>query len=262
MSELLSLSVSYQHLPTYNIMSSNFLNFSISLTLAMCVLRVSSLAVNNIDSSVETLSSPIDLNAFFAAVQSQNIDSSELRQSVASTTASTPTTTAPAASPASSLTSIISGLLTALGSAITPALGPLAPFATAVGPLINNALSGLLTSGFNSLGGILKRDDLPNSNFETIILNIPNQGSYILMIPKPEIVVAEPEAQKEPTINYNINNLFQLAQQMQQQQKKQQEQIKKQQHMKHDVNSRQQELLAQFRKEMMMMPLNQMTAGQ
>lgn len=221
---------------------------SVTLSLTLCAPQVR---------AVETLSSPLDLNTFFANVQSQILDSAELRQSVASTTVAPPTTTAPptvtttAPHATSSVSSVISGLLTAFGTALAPVLGPFAPFATIVGPLINSALTGLLTNGFTSLGGILKRDDLPNTNFETIMLNIPGQGSYILMVPKPEVVTARPETQfavpKEPSaVNYNINNLFQMAAQQMQQQQKHQQQIQQQQ--------QQQDLIAQFRKELMMMP--------
>lgn len=94
--------------------------------------------------------------------------------------------------PTSQLATIISGLLGGLGGAIAPALGPLGPLATIFGPLISNALTGLVTNGLSGIGGILRREDLPNSGYETFLVNIPNQGSYVLMAKKPEPVAPAP----------------------------------------------------------------------
>ena len=91
---------------------------------------------------------------------------------------------APAPPTTSPLSPLVSSVLSALGTAFTPLLGPLAPLAGAFGPVINNALTGVLTNGLQGLIGILKRDDLPNSGYDTFLVNIPNQGSYILMTKK------------------------------------------------------------------------------
>lgn len=214
----------------------------------MCITEVSS-------HSIATLSSPLDLNTFFNTVQSQSLVPTELRQSAASTSSATipSTQNATTSSPTSSVPSIISQLLTTIGSVLTPALGPLSPLATIFGSTINTALTGLLTNGLTSLGGILRRNDLPNSNFETVMVGIPNQGSYILLIPKPEVmVVADPERNVDPKES-TVNNTVQKMNQHQMQLLLAHQQNN---YVNHQTNSREQDLFEQFRKEMIMMPLN------
>lgn len=87
------------------------------------------------------------------------------------------------------LSTILSNIVNGLTTAISPALGPFAPLATIGGPLITNALNGLLTNAFAGLGGILQRDELPGSGYEAFMVNVPNQGSYILLAKRPELLV-------------------------------------------------------------------------
>lgn len=101
----------------------------------------------------------------------------ELRQAAAPTNSSTNTTT----TPSSSLTPLISSVMGALGSAISPFLGPFKPIADAAGPLLNSAFTGMLTNALSGLVGVLKSNDLPNSGYETYMVNVPNQGSYIIL---------------------------------------------------------------------------------
>lgn len=102
--------------------------------------------------------------------------------------------TPPAASggETSGVSSIISGLLGQVGTAITPSLGALSPLATAVGPSVNNGLTSLLTNAFSGLFRVVSRGDLPISGYETYLVNIPNQGSYILLAKSPEPAFQEP----------------------------------------------------------------------
>lgn len=179
--------------------------------------HITSLAINHLDSQ---MSPTIDLQTFLSTIQS--LDSKGgLRQAIATTSpgsAVAPTTPSP--STTSSVSLIISGLLTAFGNTLSPILGPLAPITTIVGPLINNALTGLFTTGLNHIGGILRRSDFPDDDFQTFFLNIPSQGSFMLSIPKhQQEASSQSDFPQQHEINYNINNLFQLAQKMQQQQK-------------------------------------------
>lgn len=87
----------------------------------------------------------------------------------------------------SGLSSVISGLLGQLGSSISPSLGPLAPLAGAVGPSLNNGLTGILSNAVGGLFGLVSRGDLPISGYETYLVNIPNQGSYILLAKSPTL---------------------------------------------------------------------------
>lgn len=112
----------------------------------------------------------------------------------------------------SGLSTIISGLLSGLTTAITPALGPFAPLATIGAPLINSALTGLFTNALSGLGGLLRREDLPGSGYETYMLTIPNQGSYILMARKPE-PVAPAMISQQPQFNNLFGNQQQPLQQ-------------------------------------------------
>lgn len=87
----------------------------------------------------------------------------------------------------SALSSVISSLLGQFGTAISPSLGPLAPLAGAVGPSINNGLTGILSNAVGGLFGLVSRGDLPISGYETYLVNIPNQGSYILLAKSPAL---------------------------------------------------------------------------
>lgn len=117
---------------------------------------------------------------------------------------STSSSTSSAISPSS----LISQLLTTFGSAIAPALGPFAPIATLVGGWLNNYLSGLLSREFNSIGGMVQRDDsTSNDEIETVHITFPNQGKYTLMMQRPQ--------QPSTSINNINNNMFSMEKELQ-----------------------------------------------
>lgn len=161
--------------------------------MAVCLLQIQAIPLqrfadlNNNDSPVTA-----DLSQLEQFLVSVNVDESS-RQSTNGTASS-------------GLSTLISGLLSGLTTAITPALGPFAPLATIGAPLVNSAITGLLTNALSGLGGLLRREDLPDSGYETYMLNIPNQGSYILMAKKPEPVVPTMPAQQPQYNNLLFGN--------------------------------------------------------
>lgn len=125
-----------------------------------------------------------------------NIDlNTELQSYMSDMLASARQSTPAAGTGSNGVSSIISGLLGQVGTAITPSLGAFGPLATAVGPSVNNGLTSLLSNAFSGLFRIVSRGDLPISGYETYLVNIPNQGSYILLAKSPES-----SALQEPTI--------------------------------------------------------------
>lgn len=157
--------------------------------MAVCLLQVQAISLQRI-ADLSNNDSPVtaDLRELEQFLVSMNVENS--RQSTNGTASS-------------GLSTLISGLLSGLTTAITPALGPFAPLATIGAPLVNSAITGLLTSALSGLGGLLRREDLPDSGYETYMLTIPNQGSYILMAKKPEPVVPATIPQQP-----QYNNLF------------------------------------------------------
>lgn len=131
---------------------------------------------------------------------------------------------APAAPAASTgLSSLISGIFSAFGTTLTPFLGPFAPVVAAVGPLLNSAFTGIFTNALSGLVGVLRSEDLPNSGYDTYLVNVPNQGSYIILAKTPETkevpsptpapvvppvapVQTPPEANRAPTLSDLISN--------------------------------------------------------
>ncbi len=104
----------------------------------------------------------------------------EVRQADTPAVAAPAPATTPAAS-SSNLSPLISGVISAFGSMFSQNLGPLKPIADAVGPLLNSAFTGIITNALGVLVGVLKSNDLPNSGYDTYMVNIPNQGSYIIL---------------------------------------------------------------------------------
>lgn len=157
--------------------------------MAVCVLQIQAISLQRIaDLNNNDFPVTSELSQLEQFLVSMNDESS--RQSTNGTASS-------------GLSTLISGILSGFTTAITPALGPFAPLATIGAPLINSALTGLLTSALSGLGGLLRREDLPASGYETYMLNIPNQGSYILMVKKADPVVPEMIAQQP-----QYNNLY------------------------------------------------------
>lgn len=77
---------------------------------------------------------------------------------------------------------IITGLLNTMGTSLAPLLGPLAPLSTIIGPMVNNAVTDLVTNAINGLLGSMNKDALGQmSGYESYVINIPNQGSFLLL---------------------------------------------------------------------------------
>lgn len=135
----------------------------------------------------------------------------------AATPASTPTAT-PAAS--SSLSPLISGVITAFGNAFSPLLGPFKPLADVAGPLLNSAFTGIFTNALHGLVGVLKSNDLPNSGYDTYLVNIPDQGSYIILAKSqdkekdvaPPAPVENVQVNRSPSLTELINNAIRESQ--------------------------------------------------
>lgn len=107
--------------------------------------------------------------------------------------------------PTNALSNIISGLLSGFTMAITPSLGPFGPLVAVSAPLINSAITRLVTNALIELGGILHHgEDLPGGH-KTFKLNVPNLGSYILMADKPEV---PPTIAQQPQIKNLFGNQF------------------------------------------------------
>lgn len=168
-----------------------------------------------------------NLNQILTAFQTQPRNDSTWSNDV---TDSRPALAPLAAAPISQLSSIISEILSAIGSIFTHALGPFAPIATAIGPSIYSALTGILSNGLSGFGSVLKREDQPESAFETFLVNIPDQGNYILMTQKSQLkapIIEKVTPVPAPGVDYHIHNFFNIVQQLQKQQMetKQQEQF-------------------------------------
>lgn len=113
--------------------------------------------------------------------------------------------------PPNALSNIISGLLSGFTAAITPSLGPFGPLVAIGAPVVNSALTGLITNALNDLGGYLHRKDHPDSGHESYTLNIPNKGSYILMANKLKPVPASiPQQPQFKNLFGNQQNQAQL----------------------------------------------------
>lgn len=83
---------------------------------------------------------------------------------------------------AAQVSPIISGMLGQLGTAIQPLLGPLAPLSSILGPLITSTVTDLVTSLLNRVAQSANRNDLSKINgYNSYVVDIPNQGQYILL---------------------------------------------------------------------------------
>lgn len=83
---------------------------------------------------------------------------------------------------AAQVSPIISGMLGQLGTAIQPLLGPLAPLSNILGPMITSTVTDLVTGLLNRVAESANRNDFAQtSGYDTYMMNIPNQGSYILL---------------------------------------------------------------------------------
>lgn len=83
---------------------------------------------------------------------------------------------------------IVSSLLTSMGNSLGPLLGPLAPLSNVIGPMINTAFTDLVVNAINGLLGAVKRNAFGQVNgYDSFVLDIPNQGSYLLLSKRTEI---------------------------------------------------------------------------
>lgn len=77
---------------------------------------------------------------------------------------------------------IVSGLLTSITNALAPLLGPLAPLSNIIGPMVNTAITDLITNAINALVGAANKRTLGQINgYDSYVINIPNQGSFLLL---------------------------------------------------------------------------------
>lgn len=100
---------------------------------------------------------------------------------------------------------IISGMLGQLGTAIQPLLGPLAPLSNVLGPMITSTVTDLVTGLLNRVAESANRNEFAqNSGYDTYMVNIPNQGSYILLSKSPS---NNQQVQKEPPKSSYVGTL-------------------------------------------------------
>lgn len=77
---------------------------------------------------------------------------------------------------------VVTSLLGSMSTALAPLLGPLAPLANVIGPMINPSLTGMVTNTINGLLGAANRSTLGQINgYNSYVINIPDQGSFLLL---------------------------------------------------------------------------------
>lgn len=77
---------------------------------------------------------------------------------------------------------IVSGLLTSVTNALAPLLGPLAPLSNVITPMVNTAITDLITNAINALITTANKRTLGQINgYDSYVINIPNQGSFLLL---------------------------------------------------------------------------------
>jgi len=83
---------------------------------------------------------------------------------------------------AAQVSPIVSSLLTSMENALGPLLGPLAPLSSVISPMINTAVTNLFVGAINALLGAAKKNTLGQINgYDSYVIDIPNQGSYLLL---------------------------------------------------------------------------------
>lgn len=112
-------------------------------------------------------------------LSSSNFESAPVMDDIQSEDIETPTTRAVTAA---QVTPIVTSLLNSMSTTLAPLLGPLAPLANVIGPMINSSFTQLLTNAINGLLGAANRKALGQINgYNSYVINIPGQGSFLLM---------------------------------------------------------------------------------
>lgn len=167
---------------------------NILVLLSLCVL----INAINLDQFIRLTQSNVNLNELseLSEMFGETRGDIELRQAETPAAAATP-----AAS--SNLSPLISGIISAFGTAFSPFLGPFKPIADAAGPLLNSAFTNILTNALSGLVGVLKSNDLPNSGYDTYLVNVPNEGSYIILAKSQQ---KEKDVAPAPVENSQVNS--------------------------------------------------------